>query len=1641
MIQQLESRQMLAGDLPLDQGPNNFGTIGAEIAFEQETIGTVGANDQFGTAQRLNLGTAPGQTEAFDVTGNLSIQQSTIGSPTFIADTDFYVVSLRAGDILDIAVQNAATQITVFYGNPSAELAGDPITRPDLQPGTLFFGTDTNQGAFEVGGVVNDFFYPAGSPLQIAGNAVAAQVVPATRDYFIQVTGGLNEGAYNLGLRAYRPVTEQLPAGQVQQIFLDLNGGTINSTEFGGVIPGDLIRVDSFGQTLADLDPTFQTATGQINIPAVQAVQNQLVQEVKDIFDRVGDATINENFAFEIITSDPVTLLDPEGPVIETDPFGENDPNSLHVLVGGTAFAPPTIGESQSLDIGNFVLNERVYASLDLLFATAAVVPLSTNVSQIDAFVTLSALVVAHEISHALGQRHTDPFNNIDNAADPFIGPDSVGQGPDGIFGTDDDTPIQFLNERFSPLEGFFGVQQLVDTLGFALSGQLPDVPPVGGGGGGVVGGGGGPAAGPITIGGTVFSDANDNQVIDAGEGGVANAFVFVDLDNDNQPDLGEPSAITDASGSYSITLTNPGSFNVRVNEIPGFDVNFPLDQEQEVVFDGFTAVGPDAQNGQFNFGLLPSQDFGDAPASFGTLTTSHGLIDGLQLGSLIDPEAVGFPTFDASGDDSNNLDDEDGVTLVTPLAPGQAAGLQIQVLNNTANNAYLQGFFDLNGDGDFGDAGERVIANQLITPSIFGTVLTPTITLPANTQIGTINARFRLAPVQNVAPTGFVNGGEVEDYQFAVDANVDLAADDFGLEVGSNSVNSVLPVLANDFVTPTNNLTIVGIEPSASTVGQVSIAPGGQSILYTPPLSFVGQDTFDYLVQDAVGNTGRATVTVNVLFQQDNPVAIDDIFVIPDNSTDRPLNVLENDLAGQNGSITITSVSAGDNGGTIDIDLNGQTLIYTPQIGGTGFEQFTYTITDANGVSSTAEVTVRNSTGSEVDDQIEFSLQLLDVVNQSPLQSVQVGDDFLLEVRVRDIDSAVGNGVASAFLDVLYTAGLVEVAGQGGVNGGQPDIEFGQFFDGDIDFDPNSPIADPAFQTFDVGTPGIINEVGGVQDLLNIVEETDLPLGQDDFRLFTIRLTARTPGVAVFSADPADAIVSESILIDNDAITPPFRQRLGSAELVILDDSGLASSAIDDSFVGALTATGTPTIPGNPIVGPVLDSNGVPITFNSTAILDVLGNDNLAAGSVIQEFGLSSVSSQFSDISIDRNNTPTDFSDDVIEYRRLPGSSGLDTFSYFIVTSDGVFSTAEVTVGLDIQDPIVALDFVLQDSGNDGVVSVGETFGVQVFAQDLTGSFFDELGVFAAFQDVLYSSDLLDVSRTTPGASNASFDVVFTEPFNDEGNFPGAGGDVVDGSSASGTAIRDGLIDEFGAFNGDNADLEGRQLIATLFFTATAAGTASIIGSPADAFPQQDTLVRSLDTAVPVSAILYDNLTFQITPTGTATTTTSAAPLQNPVTIQDVNDDGNVTPLDALVVINQIRRASILGEGEAVTAATASSTSASSSSNILYVDVNGDQRVTALDALLVINYLRSESVLATQIGEGEFIDAEAASGSIAVDSLTVAQRPSEQTDQVIADFSTIDNGAVRTGFTVVDEIADEDDDLFSLLAADQISV
>ena len=181
--------------------------------------------------------------------------------------------------------------------------------------------------------------------------------------------------------------------------------------------------------------------------------------------------------------------------------------------------------------------------------------------------------------------------------------------------------------------------------------------------------------------------------------------------------------------------------------------------------------------------------DWGDLPDSYKTYKASGGpqhavqdlnndgapdtlgAVPAVWLGSKVDyspkAETDGQPNGNATGDDNNYTQDEDGVSPLSPWYYGTDGGklsVKVSSSNGTCTGCKLGFWIDWNLDGNFDDAGE-----SYIKPVIFGNqTVSFDITQPMPIDI---YARFRLyAGEYNGAYVsgGLVVNGEVEDYNFA---------------------------------------------------------------------------------------------------------------------------------------------------------------------------------------------------------------------------------------------------------------------------------------------------------------------------------------------------------------------------------------------------------------------------------------------------------------------------------------------------------------------------------------------------------------------------------------------------------------------------------------------------------------------------------------------------------------------------------------------------------------------------------------------------------------------------------------------------------------------------------------------------------
>ena len=268
------------------------------------------------------------------------------------------------------------------------------------------------------------------------------------------------------------------------------------------------------------------------------------------------------------------------------------------------------------------------------------------------------------------------------------------------------------------------------------------------------------------------------------------------DVDNDNNAQAATIAAACGGGAAYvssnfgigaPTSAVEPSSERVRSGSGTDDDPNqgaagepWPDNMSNYSVDFGFAPGGTNA-----DLGDLPDTTAATGPGNYSTLLVNNGPshleTSGLTIGTAWDSELDGQPNAAADGDDGNpgGSDDEDGVITPAQLRffRGQPGLLDVRVVNTTATAARLCAWLDLNGDGDFADAGE--VAPTIGVPAggaAGGSVVQVNFgTIPAaglNIDPTYLRLRYSNTDAGNCAVAGS-NGpsasGEVEDYRGAI--------------------------------------------------------------------------------------------------------------------------------------------------------------------------------------------------------------------------------------------------------------------------------------------------------------------------------------------------------------------------------------------------------------------------------------------------------------------------------------------------------------------------------------------------------------------------------------------------------------------------------------------------------------------------------------------------------------------------------------------------------------------------------------------------------------------------------------------------------------------------------------------------------
>jgi len=356
---------------------------------------------------------------------------------------------------------------------------------------------------------------------------------------------------------------------------------------------------------------------------------------------------------------------------------------------------------------------------------------------------------------------------------------------------------------------------------------------------------------------------------------------------------------------------------------------------------------------------LVASNDWGDLPDTYGTSLAANGPRHSpsvLSLGSAFDRDLQGQPSTGADGDDLNQTtppkaDDEDGIVIAGAQPAWQSGGTGHIQVTVAGGDGCLNAWMDFTNDsgttppspdGNFTKSGgydTTTIASTTYSEYIVQNVLvsegtsTINVTVPPGA-IGAAGAyfRFRLSPRDGsntcttaVGPTGFVSGGEVEDYRI-VPADLSVTKTDGATTVAPGSTIIYTLVVKNNGSSTATGVTL------ADTIG--SNLTYQSSTCGTPTIN---GSTYTWALADLpAGQSTSCTVQVYVATPLADGTQLTNYAHV--STTALEVNVTDNEVSdidtALNPALPDLWVTKSDGNTQV---LAGDTLVYTIQYGNAG--------------------------------------------------------------------------------------------------------------------------------------------------------------------------------------------------------------------------------------------------------------------------------------------------------------------------------------------------------------------------------------------------------------------------------------------------------------------------------------------------------------------------------------------------------------------------------------------------------------------------------------------------------------------------------------------------------------------------------
>ncbi|WP_026775628.1 Ig-like domain-containing protein [Polaribacter sp. Hel_I_88] len=543
-------------------------------------------------------------------------------------------------------------------------------------------------------------------------------------------------------------------------------------------------------------------------------------------------------------------------------------------------------------------------------------------------------------------------------------------------------------------------------------------------------------------------------------------------------------------------------------------------------------------------------------------------------------------------------------------------------------------------------------------------------------------------------------------------------ANDDAATVAAGTTAVTTIDVLANDSfgsdgpgATP---LAITNVNGSTSTLNIVN-----NKVTYIPDAALVdgATETIQYTITDGSGDIATAEITITIgagASTNDTPTAKDDAVTVAQDSSDNVISILLDngngaddygiDLANANHPISLSAFFT-DNGG--ELELVGQTVLYTPRAGFTGVDSFGYIITDGNGDGSSATVNVTVTAAT-----VNISA-VADTAN-----AVQGSNDVvIINVLANDTYGSAGAHPTQALTLNSPTATSTEGATLSVVNGKIGYVASATFAGSTDTFDYTikdvNNVTSTATVTVTIGSADSVNGVPSAKaDSFSVVQNTMTSLAV---------LANNGSGIDTYGTDGAHP--TGALTFINGTTSSKSVKQIESGSTVnnivvngnVIEYTPVTGFTGSDSFYYMITDGSGDTsiaqvmITVTEVASPTANDDAATVAAGTTAVttIDVLANDSFGSdGPGATPLAITNVNGSTSTLNIVNNKVTY-----IPEATLVDGNT--ETIQYTITDGSGDIETAEITItigaGASTNDTPTAKDdavTVAQDS-SDNVISI----------------------------------------------------------------------------------------------------------------------------------------------------------------------------------------------------------------------------------------------------------------------------------------------------------------------------------------------